>query len=45
MTMKSKVTKKLAKLDLSTKQVIKSENCSKIKGGAYYCCVRNRWIY
>ncbi len=43
--MKSKATKKLANLDLSTKQVIKSKNCKKIKGGAYYCCVRNQWYW
>ena len=45
MTMKSKTNKKIAKLGFSTKQVIKSNNSTKIKGGAqYYCCVRNKWI-
>jgi len=42
--MVSKVTKKLASLDLDPKQVIKADDCSKIKGGGYWCCVRNKWI-
>lgn len=43
--MKLKVTKKLADLSFSTKELIKSTDGAKIKGGGwYYCCARNKWI-
>ncbi len=42
--MKLKGSKKLANLDLNPNEIIKHDTCSKIKGGGYYCCVRNQWI-
>ncbi len=42
--MKSKASKKLAALDLNPKEIMKADNCTKIKGGGYWCCTRNKWI-
>ncbi len=42
--MKLKGSKKLAKLNLAQNEIIEHNTCSKIKGGGYYCCARNKWI-
>jgi len=42
--MSSKTSKKLAKLVVNADQVIQPKDCAKVKGGGYWCCVRNKWI-
>ncbi len=42
--MNLKASKKIKKLNLDQKQIIKPDNCSNIKGGGYWCCVRNKWV-
>jgi len=44
MTMSSKDSKLISKLNLKSNQVITSDQCTKIKGKGYYCCIRNRWM-
>jgi len=42
--MNSKVSKKIAKFNFQDNQILDLAKCSKIKGGAYWCCTRNKWI-
>lgn len=42
--MSTKLSKKISSLNLNASQVIPTNQCSKLKGGGYYCCVRNKWI-
>jgi len=42
--MNLKVSKKLSELKLPKNQIIKGDDCAKVKGGRYYyCCARNKW--
>ena len=43
--MKLKVSKKLAELNFSSKQILKVSDGAKIKGGGMvWCCARNKWV-
>lgn len=43
-TMKSKGSKKLTDIALNAKEVVKADQCANVKGGGYWCCIRNKWI-
>jgi len=44
MTMILKNSKSISKLNLKSHQMISDDQCTKIKGKGYYCCIRNRWM-
>jgi len=43
--MKSKSTRKLASLKLTSDQILNPEACKSLKGGGLvWCCAQNRWV-
>jgi len=42
--MNQKASKKIEKLKFSPKEKLKTDNCKKLKGGGYWCCIRNQWM-
>lgn len=43
--MNSKSTKNLTDLASKAKEIIKPDGCKNVKGGGYWCCIRNKYIY